>query len=45
MMKSRRNGSMTSAETAIYITEVLSKQCIETMKKPVEGNPAHPQDA
>ena len=42
-MKPKRNGSITSIETSIYTTELLSRQCTETMKKSLEAKLAHPQ--
>ena len=44
-MKLRRNESMTRAETLISTAEVLSSKGTETLKKFLEGKPAHPQDA
>ena len=46
VIKLKRSGSMTSAETSIFTTEVLSK-CAETLKKSLERvfkpnpNPTH----
>ena len=42
VMKLKRSGSMVSAETAIHIPEVLSRQSSDTLKKSVERKPSHP---
>ena len=44
VMKPRRSGSVTSAQTLIYTTLELSRQYTETLKISVEGKPAHLQD-
>ena len=43
-MLPKTSGSMIGAEIANYATEVLSKQCTETLKNSLE-KPAHKQDA
>ena len=42
VMKLKRSGSMVSAETAIHIPEVLSRQSSDTLKKSMERKPSHP---
>ena len=37
MMKSKRSGSMTRAETSNYTAEVQSRQCTKTLKKSLES--------
>ena len=39
----KRSGSLTSAETSNYTTEVLSRKCSKTLKKSLEKKPPHPQ--
>ena len=36
---------MTSGETSSCTTGVVSRAFIETLKKSLEGKPAHPQDS
>ena len=39
-MKPMRSRSMTSVETSMYTTDVLSKRFTETFKKSLQGKPA-----
>ena len=40
-LMNKKCGSLTSTETSVYTTKVLSRQCTETLEKSLDGNPAH----
>ena len=40
MMKPKRSGSITSAETSNYTPEALSRQCTKTLQKSLGRKPA-----